>query len=230
MTTDIFIRTYEKDLEWLKYCLKSISKYVTGYRDIIICIPAGQKHLLDGWNLTKEKIFEWEPVCKDGYIDQQINKLEAHKFTDAEFILFVDSDVCFKRPVHISEYFHDGKPIILKTRYELVGDAICWKKPTEDLLFEIVNFEYMRRLPILYRRDTLINVGNHCTENSIDLSQQNRLSEFNLVGAFAELTDRQNYHFIDTEKEEFGPDSVKQNWSWGGLTPEIKTELEAVTA
>lgn len=233
MTTDIFIRTYDKDLEWLKYCLKSIYKYVTGYRDVIICIPKGQKHLLDGWNLSKEKVYEWSPVCDNGYIDQQINKLNAYGFVgDAEFILFVDSDVCFKKVVNISEYFRNGKPIILKTRYENVGDAICWKSPTEKTLGFDVEYEYMRRLPLLYRTDTLSSLSDKLVESgfSNDVSKIDRMSEFNLVGAFAEKEESERYHFIDTEKEPLPPETVKQNWSWGGLTEEIKSELEALTA
>lgn len=230
MITDIFIRTYYKDLEWLKYCLKSIHKYVTGYRNIIICIPEKEKHLLDRWNLTKEQIVGWTPVCENGYIDQQINKLCAHDITDSEFILFVDSDVCFKRHVNISEYFHNGKPIILKTRYENVGDAICWKAPTEQLLRMSVDYEYMRRLPILYRGDTMFCVMAEISRPENDLVKMDRLSEFNLVGAYAEFYEPERYHFIDTEKEPLPPESVKQNWSWGGLTEEIKAELEALTA
>lgn len=226
MTTDIFIRTYDKDLEWLKYCLRSVAKFVTGHRRIIISIPAGQKHLLDKWNLTQETVIEWVPACDNGYIDQQINKLMAYTLTDAEYILFVDSDVCFTRPVHVSEYFKAGKPIVLKTRYESVGDASCWKAPTEVILGVPVEFEYMRRLPILYRSDTLSAIYQKINTHS--LAELERLSEFNLVGAFSELYEKDSYHFIDTEKEQFPPNSVRQGWSWGGLTEEIKKELEEI--
>lgn len=226
MTTDIFIRTYHKDLPWLRYCLRSIAKFVTGYRQIIIMIPEQEKHLLGKWNLTREKVIGWKPVCENGYIDQQINKLMSYQYTDAEYILFVDSDVCFTRPVNVLEYFKDGKPIILKTKYESVGDAICWKEPTESLINSTLEYEYMRRLPILYKASTIQNAGD--LAGLYRLSRLERLSEFNLVGAYADLHDNENYHFIDTEKEQYPPNSVKQNWSWGGLSEEIKNELEEI--
>jgi hypothetical protein len=232
MTTDIFIRTYDNDLEWLKYCLKSIHKYVTGYRKIIICIPDNQKHLIDAWSLTQEEVHGVNKFAESGYIDQQINKIMAYKFGVADFVLFVDSDVCFKRPVHVSEYFKDGKPIILKTRYESVGDAICWKEPTEKMLGYSVGYEYMRRLPLLYRSETLKNLNNKIELWGFGngVSKIEKMSEFNLVGAFAEKEESEKYHFIDTEKEPLPPESVKQNWSWGGLTEDIKKELEELTA
>ena len=38
MSIDIFIRTYPKDFFILNYCLKSIRKFVSGHRNIIINI------------------------------------------------------------------------------------------------------------------------------------------------------------------------------------------------
>jgi hypothetical protein len=225
---DIFIRTYSKDLPFLAYCLKSISKYVTGYRDIIICIPENEKHLLAGWNLTKEKVIGWNPTTKNGYIDQQINKLLSYHLTDAEYILFVDSDVCFNRPVDVrEEYFVNGKPYLMKTRYELVGDAICWKQPTEEILNINLDFEYMRRIPLMFKSDTLRLLDEQV--DCLSLASRERLSEFNIIGAYAAINQESEYYIIDTETDTFPSECAKQGWSWGGLTPEIKEQLNEWT-
>lgn len=237
MTTDIFIRTYDKDLEWLKYCLKSIHKYVTGYRQIIICIPENQRRLLDNWNLTAEKIVTCS-VYKEDYLGQQITKLESYKYTDAQAIVFVDSDCCFKCPVDLSvELFEDERPIVYKTLYDRVGDAICWKEITQKTVGSNLNYEYMRRLPFVFLSRTLrdaclyIKLKHDCEVSEYVLRQPGRhFSEFNYMGAFADLNENNNYRFKDTEKEGWGSDYLKQNWSWGGLTEEIKAELEALTA
>lgn len=233
MTTDIFIRTYENDLEWLKYCLKSIHKYVTGYRNIIICIPEPQKKLLDSWNLTAEKVVTC-PVYKEDYLGQQISKIESYKYTDAEAIVFVDSDCCFNAPVDLSkELFENGLPIIYKTLYTSVGDAICWKEITEKTVDHELEYEYMRRLPFIFLSKTLksaslyIKLKHDCELDKYILRQPGRhFSEFNYLGAYAELNEKENYYFRDTEKEGYGNMYLKQNWSWGGITPEIKAELE----
>lgn len=224
MTVDIFIRTYKNDLEWLKYCLKSINKYVTGYRNIIISIPQNDKHLLDSWNLTIEKVASWNPTTDNGYIDQQINKLLAYQTTDANYILFVDSDCIFKEPVNVQEhYFMDNIPYLMKTRYELVGDAICWKETTESIIGKPLEYEYMRRIPCLYRSETLKDLDLYV--NCIGLASRDRLSEFNLIGAYIDLFEKEKYRIIDTEKEPIPTDCARQMWSWGGLTNEVKQEI-----
>lgn len=220
---DIFIRTYHKDLEWLQYCLRSIQKFVTGYNQIIICIPEDDAHLITEWNLTKEKIVQWIPATKNGYIDQQISKLHAFTMSDADYILYVDSDVIFHSPTDLSEYFVWGKPYLMKTRYELVGDAICWKAETEKILGVEVNYEYMRRIPLLYKRSTLENLDKHV--DVMTLAKLERLSEFNLIGAFIANYESDQYYMIDTEKDEFPKLAARQFWSWGGITEEIINEI-----
>jgi len=225
MTIDIFIRTYKNDLEWLKYCLKSINKFVTGHQSIIISIPEGEKHLIDSWNLTSEKVIGWNPTTDNGYIDQQINKLLAYKSTNADYILFVDSDCIFKEPVNIQEhYFMDNLPYLMKTRYELVGDAICWKETTESIIGQPLEYEYMRRIPCLFRSQTLKNLDLYV--NCGGLAERSRLSEFNLIGAYIDLFEKENYRIIDTEKEPIPSDCARQMWSWSGCNNEDRKQIE----
>ena len=57
-TIDIFIRTYTKDFDILKYCLYSIEKYVKGYRHIIIIVKENEYNLLkDIIDINKYKVF-----------------------------------------------------------------------------------------------------------------------------------------------------------------------------
>jgi len=225
MIVDIFIRTYSKDLEWLRYCLRSINKYVSGHRNVIISIPQSEKCMIDHWGLTRESVIGWNPVTKDGYIDQQIDKLLAYKRTNADYILFVDSDVCFFRPTDVRvEYFRDGKPLLMKTRYGLVGDAICWQKCTSEILGFNVEYEYMRRIPWLYSASTLARLD--AKVNCHKLASLHRLSEFNLIGAFVDNHEPETYYIIDTEKDPIPPACAKQLWSWSGCNDEDKKEME----
>ena len=48
MTTDIFIKSYRGDFEWLPGCLHSIQKYATGFRDVVIVVPD-----TDSWETRK---------------------------------------------------------------------------------------------------------------------------------------------------------------------------------
>lgn len=232
----IFIRTYHADIKWLNYCLKSIHKNLTGWDEVVICIPAGQEHLLN--HLTAERVV----VCKnyaDDYIGQQISKLEAHNHCKGEYILFVDSDVVFYTGADVRDYFHDNKPVILYDKYENVGEAICWKPIVEKLFKEDVPFEFMRRAPQLFHKSTLENFAAAFPEiEKYAIAQPYRqFSEFNILGFFAWKQEQGNYKFIEakftTGSHENNVDSLpenksKQYWSWSGLTDSERKELDII--
>lgn len=232
MKVDIFIRTYKNDLAWLQYCLKSIAKYVTGYRDIIICIPENQLHLLGSWNLTKERIVTC-PVYPDDYLGQQVSKLNADVYCEgADYILYVDSDCVFLKPFDCSNLLREENPVIYKTNYSQVGDAICWKGITEKALNKKgIEFEYMRRLPLLYRTETLADLREYMelihgvpVETYIKSQPLRAFSEFNVLGAFADFFSPEKYVFINTDDGVEDP-YLNQFWSWGGITPDIKKQI-----
>jgi hypothetical protein len=203
MKADIFIRTYEKDIELLQYCLRSIEKYCKGFRHIIITIPARDRHLL-GYN-PKYQVFT-VPHYQDDYLGQQSTKLHAHYYTDADFILYVDSDCIFLKPVTPKTFMKDGKPFILKTKYsEMSGDVLVWKPITEKALGFTVEYEYMRRLPLMYHREHLSQLQNALQirhgkklETYINTQPLRSFSEFNVLGAFCEKYYPGMYVFQDT--------------------------------
>lgn len=227
---DIFIRTYHKDLEWLAYCLRSIHKYCTGYRNIIVCIPEQQKFHLDKMNLTAEKQVYCRSYFND-YVGQQVTKLSSFQYTDAEYILFVDSDCMFNAPCNISEFFFkESLPILYGRPFENLGDAMCWKSPTEWSLRETVQWETMCRFPMIHRRSVVEDCFNLLTINGamkeLEKAPQGFLfSEFNTMGNFAIKYHSDKYHFVDVTKEQVPPPIVNQGWSWGPLD---KQKLEAV--
>lgn len=235
MSIDIYIRTYEKDLKWLKYCLRSINKFVTGYRDIIICIPEDQAHLLDGWNLTKEKIVTC-PVYKDDYLGQQISKIYAYGYSDADIITFVDSDLIFHTKTNLSEHLKGDQIISYKTHYSKVEGAIAWKAITEKALGQEVEYEMMRRHLFLYYRDTLKScVGEFRQRTGMELSDYiqkqpfRQFSEFNYLSAYTDLIAQdQRYLFKDTETIMMPEMKLKQYWSWSDLTEEERNEIEEI--
>jgi hypothetical protein len=235
MTIDIFIRTYDKDLEWLSYALKSIHKYVTGHRRIIIAIPQGQGHLLS--HLTQETIIEVEDL-PDGYLGQQLTKMQAWRHTDADAVVFWDSDVVATRPIDVrGEYFKDGRIILYKTRYSSINGMsmppVCpWQPITAKAVGFVPEWEYMRRMPLVYWTNTLqmceavMEATHRTTLDRYLTAQPNRaFSEFNALGAFAETHNEPGYLFTDTESVDMPPCAVDQMWSWGLITDEVKSKL-----
>jgi len=237
MTLDLFIRTYPRDFQWLNYALKSIRKYVTGYRNIIVCSPdiSGLQHL------TAEKVFRCDDL-PDGYVGQQYTKLNAWHYTDADFITYWDSDVVATEPIDAwEEYFADlptgepGEPdlapIIWKTKYaSLCDNARIWQPVVEKWLGFKPEYEYMRRMPLTYNRDTVqecwsylggLRLGEYMRQ-----APHREFTEFNILGAYAATYQPEGYVFKDTEVEAPPPNKVVQNWSWGGMTPEVMAVLE----
>lgn len=224
MQVDIFIRTYHKDLEFLALALRSIHAKVTGFRRIIIAIPKGQGHLLK--HLTAETVIEVDDL-PNGYIGQQLTKMEAWRYTDADFVLFWDSDVIASEPHDVSEYFEDGKPILWCTPWDKVGDAICWKDCTTKALGWEPDMEYMRRMPILHRTDALRwcdmhHIARHRMTLRGYLGSLDRFSEFNAIGGYVAKMRRMDYAIRNTEETPPPPSKIKQFWSWGGVTDEAR--------
>lgn len=229
MTTDIYIKTYEKDFPFLKYCLKSIHKFCTGFNNVVIVVDANDYEELLSWNLTREKIFT---VAKqgDGYMWQQVCKLKAYNQCLSENILFVDSDVIINKPCTPETFMIDGKPLLLKTAYErLDGQAKCWQSITERAIGFKSEFEWMRRLPNMYKRSTLVNITMEYPDlqNYIMSQPRREFSEFNFIGQYIEKKEQENYSIINTDDFVPGPVCL-QAWSWGGLTEELKNQIEGI--
>ena len=226
----IFIRTYHRDIKWLNYCLSAIHKNLVGWDEIVICIPTGQESLLS--HLTKEKVVTCN-IYKDDYLYQQYSKLQAHKYCKGDYILYVDSDVIFKHNADVRDYFHNNKPVILKANYNSVGGAICWKKPTEKLFKENINFEYMRRAPQLFHRSTLemINESFPDLENYIMSQPYRQFSEFNVLGFYAEKMQPESYEIIDITNgvPEWLPENRShQFWSWSNLNENDLRQIKII--
>lgn len=223
----IFIRTYHKDIKWLDYCLASIHKNLTGWDEIVVCIPVGQESLLS--SLTTERVVT-SKIYKDDYLGQQISKIKAHEHCKGDYVLFVDSDVMFYQGADVRDYFKNNLPVILKQHYSKVGAAICWKEPTENLFKQTIEFEYMRRAPQLFHRFTLekFNTNFPDIENYIVRQPYRKFSEFNALGFFAEIVQPDEYYFLNLDVEELPENKSKQFWSWSGLTNEDKLEIQKI--
>lgn len=230
----VFIRTYEGDLDWLKYCLASLHRNLNGWDEIVICIPEGQEHELREL-ITDERVVTC-PAYADDYIGQQVSKLQAHRHVLGEFVLFVDSDVVFHPKSHVTTFFQDGKPVILKESYARLSarhpelNILKWQHVVNLVFGERPVYEYMRRAPQLFRTATLVALDRTLPQlASHALSQPRRLfSEFNVLGYFAEMKEPEGYVFVDLGSEPVPPNPAKQNWSWGGITPAVFADLVAL--
>lgn len=234
MKCDIFIRTYDKDSAWLTYCIKSIEKHANGFNDLVITYPENNKDCF----YSRAKNFTIKEIHNDGYIDQQLTKLLANNYVSSEttHILYVDSDCCFYDKFSPQTYMWNDVPVICMTPYnKLITEvAYCWKKITENILNVSVEYEFMRRLPLLFNKKSIENLQTWILnnkkitiENFIKNIKNREFSEFNLLGAFSYYIDNKvDYKFLNTDKDIIPHSPCKQYWSWGGMNSIIKKELD----
>jgi hypothetical protein len=159
---DILIKSYPPDYERLGYCLRSIHKFAKGFRNIVVIVPHGTTNDLP--RNTPKPIQVVEYGGADGYLYQQAVKSVAHEFTDAEYVLHIDSDTMFTRPVTPLTFMNEGKIWWLYTPY---SEIVCpWQKITEKFMDEAIDFEFMRRLPLMIPRWLHESMAQFCLATS----------------------------------------------------------------
>jgi hypothetical protein len=235
MTCDVFIRSYEKDFEWLTYCLRSLAKFAHGFREIVIAVPTGHELQLD--HLTRERIVTVNDA-QPGYMAQQVTKLTADLHTNADFILHIDSDTILTRPVSPDDFLMHGKPNWLITPWSVLhpDDKLAWYPVMTKCLLESPRFEFMRRnLMMIPRwayglfRDEIKRLHGIPMDAYVMNQPGHAFSEYNCLGFFLYLYHHDKVNWIDTTKHLFQT-FEKQAWSWGGITPEIRAEIERILA
>lgn len=227
-TVDIFIRSYPGDFNWLAYSLKSIHSKTKGFRDIHIVVPQGSSELLR--HLTLEKVHEC-PTYSDDYKGQQITKLMADTYSDADYILHMDSDTVFTRDVTPETFIVDGKPIIYYEPYSRVG-----MEPWHPIVSEVLGWspenEFMRRFPFVYPRWLYKRFRGFIEEKYfvpfdeyVSSRPYRSFTEFNIVGEYAWKKYHDKFEWRDPLSD---PTYVRQFRSWDGLCAH-KEEIEELT-
>lgn len=209
---DIFIKSYPKDYTLLKYALLSIQKYLSGYRKVILLIPnqGFNPEIPEDLNIEIKFVREYG----NGYLYQQWCKISASNHSDADYILFADSDCIFDKPTNVLDLVKN-KPQILYTDYSKVGDAICWKEPTDKFMNEPQQYEFMRRLPLVYHTSTLRTINELEPNLESIIMNSDRFSEFNAMGAWAFRHESEKYNFINTDEWSYSEPISVQLWSHG---------------
>lgn len=231
MTTAILIKSYSGDFEWLAACLRSIQKFGTGFQEIVVVIPDTDN--LD--HLTAERVVKVSERG-DGYMFQQVVKLHADRYTDADFVLIVDSDSLFIKPFTPATFMEGDRPIWIHKPWEDLEDYIrvAWHDVMLKCVGEAPTQEFMPRIPQMIPRWAFqafhnFMVAKHAVETEhYILSQPERcFSEFNCLGFYLWLRHHDRFVWINSS-ELIPPAVVRQFWSWGGMTDEIRKEIELV--
>lgn len=226
-SVDLFIRSYKKDFEWLSYCLKSCAKSAKGFRQIHIVVPHGDQHELN--HLTLEKVHICPRYAED-YLGQQVTKLNADLYSDADFICHIDSDTVWLHDVSPKDFIHKGKAIMYYEPYDKIGEC-PWQPIIEEAVGWKPEFEFMRRPPHTFprwiykeMRDFLQTAHKVPFDTFVATRPDRRFSEYNTLGAYAWKHHRDKFDWRPPEQDK---PTVKQFWSWGGLDSN-RQELDTI--
>ena len=196
-TTDIFVKTCLHDRDYHQYCLRSIEKFCTGFRNTVVI----------------------EGEHPRGYLQQQVVKLHADQHTDADFILVTDSDTLFNQPVTPESFMVDGKPIWLHTPWTPEMRAVVpWFDPMQRFFGEEPPAEFMRRQPFMFPRIVLQTLREFCLSKhgrhiGDYIMDSKSFSEWNILGYHCWKHHHDLFHWVDTSKDPLPELRVYQAWS-----------------
>lgn len=159
---DILQVTYGADVEWTKYSLKSIRKYVTGIREVVVCCPNGVPGIKE---ITAEggarlMLFDHRDP---GHMQQQFIKLTADLWLPEkhEYVVYLDADCVFFKPVDLSKVlFMEGKPVLMTSDWNNQGSE-RWKTGTEAMLGMSLPENAMARHPSIYKTKHVEELRRH---------------------------------------------------------------------
>jgi hypothetical protein len=256
MVNDILIGSYYKDAEWLKYCLRSVRKFCKGFRQVIVIIPEGQKPAFSECDFTGCKLIErkgWvdcrpehdcQPGHGAGFFQHVWDVMNADNYSDADFITHMDSDCVFTKETSPEHYFEDGKPLLWFRRYikEEADTAMCWLPVVQHMLGYSVAFETMIIFPMTYPRAVYSECRQwmeryhqktleQCLMEIYRTNPRTRfVVDFSTIGAHVLR------FMLHTVTAKYAPKGIPEkyyfnrihNWSFGGITPEIRDKLEEI--
>jgi len=207
MTSSVFIRTFDQDIPWLDWTFKFLAKNWLSTSDFVVSAPNSCSEVLKAKQdiLGREiKLAPLDQWSDRGYVFQQYVKHHADLYCQGDLITYIDSDAMLILPTDVEkDLCHESNPIIWYTEYARL-DAPWQQLVTQVMAIEPPH-EFMRCFPITYRRSTLKDCREHIERlhaRSLHdfMSTVRSWTEFNILGFYAYVFERRNYHFEHTDK------------------------------
>lgn len=242
------IVSFLPDLEFLRYCLRSIQKFATGFAGVTVVVPDRDEEafeFVEAYGATL-KCFD-EPAGK-GFNAHQLQIIEADRYCPlADYLLFMDSDCVFWEPVKPENYFVDGKPIHLRERYDTLTNKVRlnWRTAVTAATGIEPEYEGMARLPALHIREVFQATRDRISTHTCKFHDQYILgckndfpqgfSEFNVLYAVAHEQFYDRYYWVEVNvttadggyEYRHGVDFMKAFWSHAGVDA-YRAELDAI--
>lgn len=253
--TEILIVTYHKDFPWLAYALRCIKKHCRGFRHVTLAIPTRDMDAFFAlWrdDMAVTRVVPYDEVPAKGMLQHMVKMAEADQIVvpGTKYVLHLDADCMFRMPTTPEHYFWQDKPYYLIRTWDslgapdprdptrkIVSDCAQWKPATDTQLgFDTpwytmcmntavfpVDFyaRYREHVASVHRRpfaDHMLAGRNEFPQTSMD---------WTAMGAFAKRFMPERFTWFDVcDGNPYPVDRKKAYWSHGGLTEEIRAEIE----
>lgn len=206
--THILIVTFKRDMDFLRYCLKSIEKHASGFSGVTIAVPSSERGL---YNWVKHaSVVYFDETPGKGMLHHEIMVCRADELCpNAGAILHVDADCMFWSKVTPADYLPGGKPLLVRERYASLRNTnrLIWQKCVENAIGVRPEYECMVRHPQIHLREVyaktreLVAQHNEMPFDQYVLSCNNAFpqgfAEFPLLGAVAIAHFRERYECVD---------------------------------
>lgn len=249
-THQVLIASYKKDFVWLMYNLRSLRRYMKGFLPPVISVSqedaAEAREIADReFPGTKVWVVNGRPGL--GNLRAQISMMRGDLLCEeADYIWLVGSDCVVSGEFSPEPFFRGDQPVMLMNSYNHLSTVhagtLPWREGVQAALGFRPDYEYMRRLPLMYPRglfhatrtymewlhkmpfdDYVYGVGAHAqTSNRSDAAN---FSESNILGAYAHRFLPGAFRWVDLDgsADHYGatmrgfPNPMIQFWSHGGL-------------
>ncbi len=249
---EVLIVTYRKDFEWLSYALRSIAKYLRGFQGVTVAHPRADSKLFN--KLPEQydvRLHAYDEVPGKGMIQHMAMMALADTFLPAQtkYVLHTDADCIFKMPTTPEDYFYDNKPYYLIRSWEslvsddpkhpgrkVISDCAQWKTPTDMQLGFPSEWYTMCMntavMPIDFYAQYRAHIeGVHKTSffeymvSGKSTFPQTRM-DWTAMGAYAHKFMRDRFRWFNVGTKVYPADRKRAFWSHGGVTDELRPQVE----
>lgn len=247
MTHQVLIASYKKDFPWLAVNLRSLYRHMKGFLPPVISVSyedSADARAIAAREYPGAEVWVVDGRPGLGNLRAQVSMMMGDVLcARAEYIWLVGSDCVVSGAFTPEPFFRNGKPVMLTNSYEellkYAPGIEPWRKGTEAALGWTPEFEFMRRLPLMYPRSLFPRVRGHVSNQhqmpfedyvygvgayaqTSNRSDAANFSESNVMGAFAYRYMRDDYEWVNLDRafaEEMAtlPNPMIQFWSHGGF-------------
>jgi hypothetical protein len=215
-TIDIVIRSYYRDLQWLNLALGSIERFAVGHRRVVVIVPEATLHrvglsaLPDGINV---QLFSCRNYFDD-YLGQQITKLHADLYTDADVILHLDSDNVFVSPCDLRQRLFDGDRMRMTFERKAGHEGPDARRDSPiRFLDRPISWDLTAGPPMIAPRYLYSSIRSFCQQaHGMSMTEYahaastDRFCEFALLRGFALVRESERYAWLDLAERQLLPE------------------------